>query len=235
MENLVSVLFPVYNEAGRLRDNVRRVHESLQGSRHRYEFFVVDDGSTDSTPEVASGLKQELDINYIRYEKGYTRRENLARSFKETNGDIIVFMDIDLAADISYLPALVEAAKRHGIAIGSRYAKGAVTERRLSRLLFSLAYNSFLRLYFGSSVRDHQCGFKAFKREIILELVKDAGYDRSLRRGWFWDAEILIRAQRKGYRIKEIPVRWNEMMKSSFRFGRELGMIPYILRLKSVL
>ena len=232
MKRKVSVFFPVYNEAWRLEANVLSVRRFLQDSRMDYELIVIDDGSTDSTQEIAKVLQKEMGVIYIRYKKGCSRRENLARSFEKAGGDIIAFMDADLATDIGQLPELVKEADMHGIAIGCRYAKGSVIKRKPSRLLFSIAYNSFMRLYFGSRVRDHQCGFKAFRRDILLDLAKEAGYDRSLRRGWFWDAEILIRAQKKGHRIKEIPVVWRDMRKSSFNIRREIKMIPYILRLK---
>ena len=54
------------------------------------------------------------------------------------------------------------------------------------------------------------CGFKAFKREVILTLVEEMGYDKSLKRGVFWDTELLVRAIRHGYKIKEIPILWRE-------------------------
>jgi len=79
---------------------------------------------------------------------------------------------------------------------------------------------------------DHNCGFKAFKKSIAMKLVKEGGYDGKMVRGWFWDAEILIRAQQKGYKIKQIPVRWIEPKASSFSIKREMRMILYVLRLK---
>jgi hypothetical protein len=80
-----------------------------------------------------------------------------------------------------------------------------------------------------SRILDHQCGFKAFKRDVFHSLAVSAGYDGSHKRGWFWDAEILIRAQREGYKIREVPVRWTAAKKSSFNFTRELKVIPYML------
>ena len=82
---------------------------------------------------------------------------------------------------------------------------------------------------------DHQCGFKAFKKSVLMDLVKSAGYDSTFKRGWFWDAEILIRARRTGYKIVEIPVTWKSGDKSSFNFKNELRMIPYMLKLRSEL
>ena len=60
------------------------------------------------------------------------------------------------------------------------------------------------------------CGFKAFKRKVILTLVEEMGYDKSLKRGVFWDTELLVRAIRHGYKIKEIPILWRERKKALY-------------------
>jgi len=127
---------------------------------------------------------------------------------------------------------LVEHVNRGSdIAIGSRY-KGLRPERTWFRRCVSRLYNKFMKVYFGSNLCDHQCGFKAFRKETLFSLLQDMGYDRSLSRGWFWDAELLIRAQRKGLKITEFPVIWRFGEKSSFRILREMKMIPYVLALR---
>ena len=73
------------------------------------------------------------------------------------------------------------------------------------------------------------CGFKAFKRDVILTLVEEMGYDKSLRRGIFWDTELFIRARRRGYKVKEIPIVWNERRKTALFFKREIKTAGYIL------
>ena len=73
------------------------------------------------------------------------------------------------------------------------------------------------------------CGFKAFKKEVILKLVEEMGYDKSLRRGVFWDTELLVRAIKNGYKIKEIPIWWNERYESKLYFKREIKAVGYII------
>ena len=147
-----------------------------------------------------------------------------------------MFSDTDLATDISSLKSLVKAAEgKYDIAIGSRYLKDSKIRRKPERRIISFFYNNFVRLYLRSRIRDHNCGFKAFKKQVILDLVEEAGYDKSFTRGWFWDAEILIRAQRKKLKIAEIPAHWIEPKKSTFSFKREKRMIPYILGLRNKL
>ncbi len=82
---------------------------------------------------------------------------------------------------------------------------------------------------FRTGIRDHMCGFKAFKRSVVLKLIDEMGYDTSLRRGVFWDSELLIRAVRHGYKIKEIPIWWRERNKSALFFKREIKSAKYIL------
>jgi hypothetical protein len=76
-------------------------------------------------------------------------------------------------------------------------------ERSGTRNIASKTYNFMVRALLGSKVRDHQCGFKAFRREPLMQLLDEVDA-----RHWFWDTEILVRAHRRGYKIKEIPVSW---------------------------
>lgn len=91
-------------------------------------------------------------------------------------------------------------------------------------------YNICIRFLFRTHIHDHLCGFKAFKKDVILKLVDEMGYDKSLTRGIFWDTELLIRARRHGYKIKEIPIWWSERKKSALYFKRELKTIGYIFK-----
>jgi len=74
------------------------------------------------------------------------------------------------------------------------------------------------------------CGFKAFKKDVILKLVEDMGYDESLTRGIFWDVELLIRARRHHYTTREIPIWWKERKKSALNVNKEIKTIGYVLK-----
>ena len=115
------------------------------------------------------------------------------------------------------------------IAIGSRYS-GLKAKRESKRLAISFVYNKIMRILFLTKIKDHQCGFKAFKRE-LLPIISGMGFDN--KRGWFWDVEFLARAKRAGYKIKEFPILWvRSERKSSFNIKRELRMIPYVISLR---
>jgi len=224
----------MYNEERILRKSVLEVCGSASKALGKFEILIVDDSSHDHSGEIGRALaRTDPRVRYLRFDNGPSRRENLAKAFSEAKGEIILFSDTDLAADISALKNLVGAIEgRYDVAIGCRYMKGSNTKRKLTRRLISFLYNNFIRLYFGSRIKDHNCGFKAFRRDVLLELVKEAGYDSRFRRGWFWDAEIIVRAQTMGFRIKEIPVNWKEGKKSTFSLKRELIMVPYVIKLK---
>lgn len=231
-EKEVSVFIPAYNEEEIIENNIQRIYDYLKNEFKYFELIIVDDSSKDKTSEIARKLSQETNIQYARFENCPSRRENLAVSLKRAKYDIVVFMDLDLATDLSYLKDLINNIQNgNDISIGSRY-KGIKPKRELYRLIISKVYNLFMRIYFGSNILDHQCGFKAFKKEVLLELIEEMGYDTDLTRGWFWDAELLIRAQKKGYRISEMPIKWQFGKKSTFNMQRELKMLGYVLKLR---
>jgi hypothetical protein len=81
---------------------------------------------------------------------------------------------------------------------------------------------------FNSKINDHICGFKAFKKDSLVTLLQAMGYDQTKQRGWFWDAELLIRAQSMNIAINEVPVEWVAANDSTVRINREIGMVYYI-------
>ena len=135
-------------------------------------------------------------------------------------------MDLDLATNIKHLKPLVEAILVEGFdfATGSRMLPESKVERTLRRSISSKTYNFLVRHMLGSKLRDHQCGFKAFRREPALQLINEVGANH-----WFWDTEILVRAARKGYKLKEIPVEWKSgrktkvnLFKDSYNMGKQV-------------
>lgn len=232
-EKKLTVVLPCYNEGELARNNALKVHSALQQLGIPFELIVCNDASTDNTSEWLKQLK-DTGIRIRDFSNGPSRRENLAVALAEGNGDVLVYMDIDLSTDLEHLSDLVQPAlqNRYDLVIGSRYQKGASVRREFIRFFYSYFYNLTIRLLLGSRVLDHQCGFKAIRKDVFLELKNEMGYDQQLMRGWFWDAELLIRAQRIGLRILEMPVKWTRAEKSSFSFWRELKVIPYMLHLR---
>ncbi|QQG38507.1 MAG: glycosyltransferase [Candidatus Woesearchaeota archaeon] len=234
----ISVFVPIYNEEKILEFHIRILKKYLNLLPYTWELFIVNDGSIDMSTEVMRDIvKRDKRIKHIYYKDGKTRRENLAASFKYANSNIIVMLDMDLSSNLKYLRRLIDEVKvnNYDIVIGSRYIKGSKIKRGFFRLLVSRAFITGCNIYYGSNISDYECGFKAFKKPVILDLIREAGYDKTKKRSVFWDAEILMRAEKKHYSIKEIPIEWTEGAKSELHFSREVKMLPYMLRFKKAL
>lgn len=231
-KNKISIFVPIYNEERVIANHISKILNTMNNINKVFEIIIVDDNSSDNSQKICENIaSKNKKIRYIRYNTGPSRRENLSLSFKKASGDIIAYMDADLSVDLFYVKRLFDEIERGAdISIGSRYIKGSYAKRTFSRRIISYIYNAFLRYFLNSKIHDHQCGFKAFKKYVLLDLIKDSGYDAKFIRGWFWDAEILIRAQKKSYKIVEFPIKWHYGKNSTFDLKRELRMVWYILR-----
>lgn len=229
---MIKIFIPAYNEEAFIEKNLRYMYKRFTDLlKEEFILYLVNDGSTDRTGEIIDSLNLK-NLIHLRC-KGPTVRENLAKMiFKHGNdGDLIFFMDADLSTNMSAIPQLLAAINNgYDIAIGSRYIKGSRLMRTPYRFFISKVFNLFLRFYFFSRINDHECGFKLFKASVIKDIIKDLG--TNLLRRAFWDSEMLIRAQQKKYKIKEVPVSWVEGPKSYISVNKEKSMVPYILFLK---
>jgi hypothetical protein len=152
----------------------------------------------------------------------------LADAFGAARGDVLVYFDTDLATDMSHLEELVELVRsgEADVATGSRWLPSSDADRPAKRGVPSQVYNGLVRLFLRSSLRDHQCGFKAVSRE-AFETLRPAIRDEH----WFWDTELLVKAQRRGYRVAEFPVEWTPKGDSKVDLVRDVfGMGSQILR-----
>jgi glycosyltransferase involved in cell wall biosynthesis len=202
----VTVVLPAYNEADELEATVDKVNQALKQFTRSYEVIIAEDGSTDGTDRLAEALAEKNPfVKHIHGEKRLGRGTALKNAFKQSRGEVLVYMDLDLATDLKHLKPLVEAVKFEGyeFATGSRMLQKSTVKRSGTRNLASKTYNFMVRAVLGSKVKDHQCGFKAFRREPLMQILNEVDANH-----WFWDTELLVRAYRSGYRIKEIPVSW---------------------------
>jgi glycosyltransferase involved in cell wall biosynthesis len=230
----VSVVFPAYNERENLENAVSKTVKVLQGIAGSYEIIIAEDGSTDGTDLLAARLASESTfVKHIHRSKRLGRGLALKNAFTKSKGKILIYMDVDLATDIEQLGALIEAIRSgYDFATGSRMLSASKVERSMSRQLTSKSFNFMARTFLRSKVADHQCGFKAAKREALLKVLDEVKATH-----WFWDTETLVRAQHRGYRVKEIPIEWREsgrtkvkLMNDSFSMGRQILRLWWELR-----
>jgi len=203
----LSVVLPAYNEVSYLHLAVEKTTQTLNSLTDAYEIIIAEDGSTDGTAECAQKLTQTYpQLRHIHRTQRLGRGMALNNAFEQSHGEILVYMDLDLATDLKYLKPLIQAISVEGydFTTGSRMMPQSKANRSLSRGFSSQTYNFLVRHMLGSKLKDHQCGFKAFKREPLLELL-----GKVEAKHWFWDTEIMVRGHQQGLRIKEIAVEWH--------------------------
>lgn len=224
----VSAIIPVFNDCPALEVALKASLETLSGITREFEIIVAEDGSTDGSTEFVRQYEaRDGRVRLLHRDERQGRGRALNRAIREARGTIVCYYDVDLATDMKHLPTLI-AAIRDGsdIATGSRLLPKSDIVRTGGREIASRSYNFLVRLFLSSRIYDHQCGFKAFNRERILPLLPAIQSDH-----WFWDTEILVRAQLAGYRVTELPVRWRAGKGTTVRFRDVFEMGTAILRL----
>jgi glycosyltransferase involved in cell wall biosynthesis len=202
----VSVVLPAFNEVDNLAPAVEKTAQALNAFTDSYEIIIAEDGSTDGTAEHSQKLAAKYPfVKHIHRDARLGRGTALNNAFMQSNGEVLTYMDLDLATDLKYLKPLINAITVEGydFSTGSRMMPQSKAKRSFTRGFSSKTYNFLVRHMLGSKLHDHQCGFKAFKREPTLAILNEVEAKH-----WFWDTEIMVRVNLLGYKIKEIPVEW---------------------------
>ena len=219
----VDIVVPVYNEEHSLPKSIPVLLDFLDNADFPYEWRIVigDNASTDGTPAVGKRIEDASagKVDYVRIErKG--RGFALKQIWLASPADIVSYMDVDLSTGIEAFPDLIGAIAHEGydVAIGSRLARGSRVTRSLSRRLLTRGYNTIIKATFFTGFGDAQCGFKAVSHEAaqrIIPLIED--------NNWFFDTELLILAEKLGYRVKDVPVRWVEDTDTRVKIAATIG------------
>ena len=207
----LTIIFPVLNERLRLESGVTRTVEYLQGiGFDDYEIIIVDNGSEDETPQIAAELCRKY--RNVNFERISVRGVGAAfrRGVKLSRGEIVGYMDIDLSTNIRHLgEALHIFQEMPDVAYinGSRFARESDTKgRKWYRKITSQGLLILLKTFLGMKSTDAICGFTFVRRDTALSLVKGCSRDN----GWFYMIEFLLRAEKRGIRILDYPVEWQE-------------------------
>ena len=216
----VEVTIPVLNEEQALPGSIAKLHAFLSNylADHQWRITIADNGSSDGTLGVATALAQTYpgQVGYVHLDQR-GRGRALRRAWLESDCDVLAYMDVDLSTGLEAFPLLVQAIAEHGyhLAVGNRLSRESRTVRSPKREVISRAYNLLVRAAFQTRFTDAQCGFKAISRRAAQVLVPVV-----VNNHWFFDSELLIIAEKRGFRIKEVPVSWTEDPDSRVKIAR---------------
>ena len=215
-----SLIIPAYNEGDRLAAGFRRLEVAAQEGRvdlDDLKVIYVDDGSRDSTAEVAASLAARLPHGRVLIQsenrgKGAAVRMGVAAA----DTPRLVFTDADMAIDPRQVPALLAALDHAPMAVGSRAVNGHIDYGSPLRTLAGRTFNQLVRALSDVELRDTQCGFKALSSPHAKILFHLTGID-----GFAFDVEVLSRTRMLGWPVVEVPVSWSDVGGSHVRLARD--------------
>lgn len=224
----VTAVIPVFNDRQALFRAIPESLTALSAITPRFELVIAEDGSTDKSADLVREFAlKDTRIRLAHSDERLGRGQALTRVMQEKGGPIICYYDVDLATDMRHLPALIQSIRDgYDITTGSRLLPESTVVRSERRELPSRVYNWLVRQILGSMLHDHQCGFKAFRRDTVLGILPSVRA-----RHWFWDTELLVRAQKRGLNVLEIPVQWTEGISTTVRLKDILSMGSSIVHL----
>lgn len=227
----VSIVLPAYNEAERIEDTVKRTAIVLRNITSSFEIIIAEDGSSDNTDKISETLAKKYGfVLHLHSDERLGRGKALSRAFRISKGDILGYIDVDLATDMKHLKELIQYIHDgYSFATGSRMLPDSNVKRSFKRGFASKGFNFIVRFMLDSKLYDHQCGFKAFRRESLFKIIDDVKDTH-----WFWDTELFVRAQRAGFSVKEFPVDWQHGGVTKVNLTKDVfGMGVQIFRLWS--
>ena len=219
---LISVVVPVYGEAGCLGETVRTLSALLEDIQPGdWELVLVNDGSADGTgpliDELAAGSPHIVGAHHaVNRGKGAAIQTGVGL----TRGDLVLFTDADLSTPPDTLRAfLLEIDQGADVVLGNRKSSAATIERSQPwlRVQLGLGFTRLANAVTGMAVTDYTCGFKLFRGDAARRIFAELGTAR-----WCFDVEVLARAVRDDLRIIEIPVRWHHEDDTRVRVARDI-------------
>ncbi len=192
----ISVFFPCYNESENLPVLVARAAEVLPDLAEEYEIIIVDDGSRDGTRDTALDLARRFEnvkVESHGRNRGYGAA--LRTGFAASSKELVFYTDGDGQYELGELARFLPLLRDCDIVSGYRISRQDPLPRRIN----AAVYNASLWLLFGMRIRDIDCAFKLYKRELFDRIKIESD-------GAVVDAEILLKARKLGYRIKQLGV-----------------------------
>jgi glycosyltransferase involved in cell wall biosynthesis len=226
----ISLIIPAYNEEKRIEKTLKNYIAFFKKKFSNFEIIVVTDGCKDNTPKIVEKLSKRFSfIKHIHPLERLGKGGAIIEGFKLANGNIIGFVDADGSTPSQSISSLIENLNGYDGAIASRWVDGAIVRRKepFARRIASRCFNYLVRMLFGFHFKDTQCGAKFFRRKAIKSVV-----DELRLTDWAFDVDLLYRLNKKGFKIKEVPIVWNYKKGSKINLIDASIMFVSIFRLK---
>ena len=212
----LSIVTPVYNEEQNIGLFHSKVTKVLKKLRKSYEIWFIDDGSRDSTLKTIKELKKkDKRVKFITFRRNFGKAAALSAGFEHANGDIIITMDGDLQDEPEEIPKFIAKIEE-----GYDLVNGWKFKRKdpLSKTIPSKFFNWLTSKMIGVKLHDFNCGFKAYRKEVVKEITLYGDLHRYIPAIAFW----------KGYRIAELPVKHNERLYGKSKYGSKRILTGFI-------
>jgi len=231
----LSVIISVYNKADLLPSTLIDIDKYLRSVDFEYEILVINDGSTDNTPEIARNFEpiiQKLRFinNDIHRGRGYVVRQGI----KEAEGKFRLIMDADNTINIDHFSQMIPhlegtTGKKYDIVIGSRAPKESkcIPSPPFCSRIFSNIGSIVVRIILLPKIKDAQCGFKCFSEDAAKQIFSLIKTDRLAT-----DIEALTIGNKMKYKIKEMPVTWIDNIHSTFKLFAYFSILCDILKIR---
>jgi len=227
---LLTIIIPAYNEERRLPVTLPQVIAFVQEQTYPVEILVVDNASTDRTADIVREIAEQHPIVTLLHQPIRGKGAAVRKGIFAGRGEYLFICDADLAMPIEEIEKFIPPAiSDYDVAIASREAPGAKRYHEpWYRHLMGRVFNLLVRVLLVLDIQDTQCGFKCFRRDIAHHLFSLQTID-----GWAFDVELLHIAQRRGYRIVEVPIHWYYGENSRISPLRDsLNMIREVYRIR---
>lgn len=225
----LSIIIPAHNEAQRLGSTLKQVQEFVQTQNYEIEVLIIENGSTDSTAQLAGNWLARFPQLQLISLKEPGKGRAVQKGMLQAKGQYRFMADADLSMPIDEIRKFIPPALNDkAIAISSRELPGAKRiGEPVQRHWVGRVFNLLVRLLVLPGLHDSQCGFKCFSAEAAENI-----FPRQALMGWSFDVEVLAIARQLGYEITEVPITWIhhhgsrvKVLHDSWRMARDLWQI----------
>lgn len=198
----ISLVIPFFNEEKIITEKIHLIYSYIAKHFSEFEVIFVDDGSTDSSKKLAQAAITTLpQASLLSYLPNAGRGNAIHLGLAKAKGNIRGYMDVDLEIGLNNLKPALKKLTSADIVIASKFASGAKVKTPMIRKISSKSFNILVNLILQTNVKDHQAGFKFFRKDVLNDIL-----ELSQQKGWLWDIEILYLAKKKQYTVVELPV-----------------------------